>query len=103
FSAQREPEPFSWRSGEPGSEAEADSVIHHGPRIVRIEVKAGKTGSLKSLHALMSMRRWKRAVRLNMDTPSLTAVRAKTTTGDVAEYELVSLPLYLTERLPRLL
>jgi predicted AAA+ superfamily ATPase len=103
FSADHEPELFYWRRGERGSEAEVDHVMQHRTSIVPVEVKAGKTGTLKSLHALMSARRWKRAVRANIARPSVTRVRAKTTTGDEANYELLSIPLYLVEHLPRLL
>jgi len=92
-----------WRRAERGSEAEVDYVVQHGAALVPIEVKAGATGSLKSLHVLMAERKWARAVRFNADLPSLVEVRVKTRPGAAANYELLSLPLYLVEQLPRLL
>lgn len=103
FQANLEPGLFYWRRGKQGAEAEVDYVIQDGHRLVPIEVKAGATGTLKSLHALMAARRWKLAVRFNTDVPTLTAVAAKTTTGDESRYQLLSLPMYLVEQLPRLL
>jgi len=43
----------------PGAEAEVDYLVQQGTRIVPIEVKAGATGTLRSLHALMATRAWK--------------------------------------------
>jgi predicted AAA+ superfamily ATPase len=103
FAADREPELHYWRRGERGSEAEVDYVIQHGSKLVPVEVKAGTSGTLKSLHWLMAARRWRRAVRFNADLPSVVSVRAKTVAGTEAKYDLLSLPMYLTEQLQRLL
>jgi hypothetical protein len=88
-----EPKLYYWSRDTPGSEAEVDYLIQQGPRIVPIEVKAGATGALRSLHVLMAARAWKRAVRFNADRPSVTQVSTLTSGGDRATYELVSLPL----------
>ncbi|MFO9540663.1 DUF4143 domain-containing protein, partial [Legionella pneumophila serogroup 1] len=48
-----EPVLYYWHREEAGSSAEIDYVIQHGNKIIPIEVKAGATGSLKSLHVFM--------------------------------------------------
>ena len=51
----------------------------------------------------MAERKWARAVRFNAGLPSAVEVRVKTRPGATANYELLSLPLYFVEQLPRLL
>ncbi len=65
-------------------------------------MKAGRTGTLESLHLFMAERELPRAVRFNADRPSLTSVDMRTTTGRPARYQLLSLPFYLGGRLHRL-
>jgi predicted AAA+ superfamily ATPase len=98
-----EPKLHYWARETPGSEAEVDYVIQHGTHIVPVEVKAGATGTLRSLHVLMAARAWKRAVRFNADRPSVTQVSTLTTGGERATYELISLPLYLAANVGRIL
>lgn len=101
FPANQNPALHFWRRGERGSEAEIDYVIQLGSRLVPIEVKAGATGTLKSLHALMAARGWPLAVRFWGDRPDVTPVAVKTSTSRQAKYELLSLPHYLAEVLPQ--
>ena len=88
-----------------GVNAEVDFVTTVNGRIVPIEVKAGASGSLRSLHQLMGEKDLHLAVRLDLNPPSLQSIHTKipTSTGtrDV-HYQLLSLPLYLVERLPEL-
>lgn len=95
-----EPDLFYWTREQKGSAAELDYLYAHGPQVVPIEVKAGATGSLKSLHQFMAGRQLELGVRLNTDVASLVDVDVRTSTGAPARYRLLSLPLYLTERLP---
>ena len=85
--------------------AEVDYVLGLQGQIVPIEIKAGATGSLKSLHQFAGEKGVPLAVRFNSGLPSLetveTTIRQKTHTIDV-NYQLMSLPLYLIERLPAL-
>lgn len=86
--------------------AEVDFLLQVGRDIIPIEVKAGKSGSLKSLLELMHLRGWSRAVRCDTNPPSrddLSHARTRAESGEVTEFELVSLPLYLVEQIPRLL
>lgn len=86
--------------------AEVDYVAAFGGRIVPIEVKAGASGSLKSLHQFVAERRVPLAVRFDTAPPSVQTVRTtvrREGTPTRVEYRLVSLPLYLVERLPAVL
>jgi predicted AAA+ superfamily ATPase len=85
-----------------GSQAEIDYLIQHGGRILPIEVKAGATGRLKSLHQLMADRRFPLAFRVNSSPPVTTDIDVKTQKGDRARYRLVSIPLYLASEIRRL-
>lgn len=97
------PTGFFWKREERGSEAEVDYVVADGSRLVPIEVKAGSSGTLKSLHALMATRKWKLAVRFHDGPPQLAEVEARAAGLGLSKYRLLSLPLYLVEALPRLL
>ncbi len=86
--------------------AEVDFVQQYGDAIVPIEVKAGKSGTLKSLHELMRRRDLRQAVRFDTNAPIIEQVSHTPTRGEPGEkieFELLSLPLYLVEELPRLL
>jgi len=94
-----EPKLYYWVRDEKGSSAEIDYIIAHGNKIIPIEVKAGATGSLKSLHLFMELKKLSLAVRFNSDLPSKTQVAIK----DHREYTLLSLPFYLLGQIYRLL
>ncbi len=83
--------------------AEVDYVVELGGKIVPIEVKAGRVGTLKSLHQFVGEKAPALAVRFDASPPSLQEARAKVRTRDatrLVRYWLLSLPLYLVERLP---
>lgn len=103
FPTYVDPTLYYWTREETGSSAEIDYFIQHGANIIPIEVKAGKTGQMRSLHLLMSLRQWPLAVRFNADYPSLTPVSFNTALKTRAEYTLLSLPFYLIEQISRLL
>lgn len=98
-----EPALYYWHKDEKGSHAEIDYLIQHHNNVVPLEVKAGSTGSLKSLHVFMGLKRLSLAVRVNADIPSKTAVRVKDHAGNSIAYTLISIPYYLLSELPRLL
>ena len=92
------PQLFYWqRTG--GRQGEIDYVIQHGNRVIPVEVKSGSAGSLKSLHQFMADKRLNLAVRFNINLPSVENIKVKTTLGTPVSYRLISLPVYLTERL----
>ncbi len=86
-----------------GSEAEIDYLFQLNAQITPIEVKAGATGSLKSLHQFMASRGFELAVRVNIQKPSIVEVDVKTTKGIRAQYTLISVPFYLVGELRRII
>lgn len=98
-----EPALYYWQREEASSSAEIDYVIQHGNRIVPIEVKAGATGSLKSLHIFMGLKKLSIAMRINSDYPSKTNVDVKDNLGKSVNYTFISIPFYLMGQIDRLL
>lgn len=87
---------FFWEKG--GSRgAQVDYLLQIDGAVVPVEVKSGASGSMKSLHSFMAAKGLGRAVRLDTNAPSVQALRVETTAGEPVEYELLSLPLYMTE------
>ncbi len=86
--------------------AEVDFVISIGKKIIPIEVKAGKSGSLRSLQQLISSKDIKTAMRLDLNIPSRQRVRHKLTgpthSGQSVCFDLISLPLYFADEISRI-
>ncbi len=84
------------------SNAEVDFVVGIGGNIIPIEVKSGATGSMKSLHQFMGTKQAPFAIRFDTQLPSThtidTVINVKKQLKQV-QYSLISLPLYLVERL----
>jgi len=97
---------YYWIREEKNSNAEVDYLISQGTTILPVEIKAGKTGSLKSLHIYLHEKKMKYGIRLNLDQPSTgtfkTGISLKNATGEF-EYTLISLPLYLIGQIGRIL
>jgi len=98
-----EPRLHFWQREKSGSAAEVDYVISQGRRIFPVEVKAGKTGTLKSLHVFVRQKGWDVAVRFNADRPSLVDAETALSAGPKTPFQLVSLPLYLVGQTRRIL
>ncbi len=82
--------------------AEVDFVMGLGGRIIPIEVKSGASGSLKSLHQFMGNKQAPLAVRFDTNRPTVQRIDTATIINkrqQQVQYPLVSLPLYLVERL----
>lgn len=91
-----------WTRENKSSNAEVDFVIALNGEIVPIEVKAGAKGSLRSLHQFMGEKPATLAVRFDANLPSAQTVETVIRKDDrsvAVKYRLVSLPLYLVERL----
>ncbi|MCK4505554.1 MAG: ATP-binding protein [Candidatus Aegiribacteria sp.] len=95
------PELYYWAREKKNSSAEVDYVTVSGRNIIPIEIKAGKTGSLKSLHMFLKTKEKAFGIRFNMDLPSLTE-NVTGLSGENVEYKLLSLPLYLIGQYKRL-
>ncbi len=98
-----EPELYYWLREGKGSSAEIDYVIQHGSQVVPVEVKAGSTGTLKSLHLFMGLKKLSFAVRFNSSLPSKTEVQVKDSLGNDVSYTLLSIPFYMSGQVKRLL
>lgn len=80
---------FFWARDKKGSLAEIDFVISVGSEIFPVEVKAGKAGRLKSMRLFIQEKRARFGIRISQEKLSY--------------YDnLLSIPLYLIEQLPRL-
>ncbi len=97
------PHLYYWRRDEKNAEAEIDYVIAHKDQVIPIEVKAGKSGTLKSLHKFMEEKDKQIAVRFNSDIPRKGPVSIKNSSQTLIEYQLLSLPFYLIGQLHRLI
>ncbi len=96
---------FYWQREKRNSNAEVDFLFQMENNILPLEVKAGKTGTLKSLHFYVAIKNLKTAVRFNLDYPSSVTVNHKTqieNTIKEVRYRLISLPLYLVREIERL-
>jgi hypothetical protein len=102
FTGAAEPELFYWQRDKRDAEAELDYVHAVGARVCPIEVKAGASGAMRSLHQFMAERRLPLGVRLYAGPPQIHPVEAPVAAGRSVQYRLLSLPFYLTEHLPRL-
>ncbi|SCA64230.1 Uncharacterized protein SCG7086_CV_00010 [Chlamydiales bacterium SCGC AG-110-P3] len=103
FQPYIEPTLYCWHRERKGSNAELDYVIQHRNLVVPVEVKAGSTGGLKSLHLFMRSKGLRLAVRVNSGLPGVNEVDVTDQTGKRVSYTLLSLPFYLLEQLPRLI
>ena len=102
----RRPELHYWLRQARKGNAEVDYVISRGDWIIPIEVKAGRSGSMKSLLQFAHEKRPPLAVRFDTNPPSLQTIRhtIRTAAGlQPVTLQLLSLPLYAVETLPRLL
>lgn len=97
-----DPQLFYWqRTG--GRLGEIDYIIQHGSMVVPVEVKSGSTGKMKSLHQFMVDKNLDLAVRCNLSLPSIDEIQVKTTLGQPAAYRLLTIPIYMAERLDQLI
>lgn len=103
FPAYIPPSLYYWQRGKKGAEAEIDYIIQHENQVIPIEVKAGTTGTLKSLHQFVKEKKKTTAVRINSDIPTLNFLETKDILGSHIEYKLLSIPFYLIGQLHRLI
>jgi hypothetical protein len=71
-----------------------------------IEVKAGKTGTLKSLHVYLYEKKLETGIRFNLDKPSTGSFSISMQNmgeNKSLNYNLISLPLYFSSVLPNIL
>ncbi len=85
-----------WLREGKSNNAEVDYVIVEKGEIIPIEVKAGKSGTLRSLRQFMLKHNSKYALRFDLNLPTV-----QTIPNEETDYKLCSLPIYLVEVLGR--
>ena len=101
--AYESPKLHYWRREKRGAAAEVDYLIAHSNRIIPIEIKAGKTGTLKSLHVFVSEKGSGVGVRFNMDLPSKCSLLPSVKAENRVPFTLISLPLYMIAETNRII
>lgn len=80
---------YFWCREQKSSMAEVDFIVTVGSKIIPIEVKAGSTGHLKSLHLLMNEKNLELGVRVSQQPLGITE-------------KILSVPIYMVSEIPRL-
>jgi len=88
--------PAFWVREKKQSNAEVDFIVQSGSHIVPVEVKAGKTGTLRSLHQFVERSNHPFAIRLWAGP--LEKIEAFTPAGK--PYLLLNLPYFLAGKIP---
>ncbi len=100
-----DPELYYWIREEKSAGAEVDFLYQHRNRIYPVEVKAGKTGTLKSMQIFLFEKKLQFGIRFNMALPSIgtfkTGVQISGRKSELT-WTLMSLPLYMVSELGRL-
>lgn len=94
----RHPRLHYWLREGRQANAEIDFLLESAPSIIPVEVKSGASGSLKSLHQFVAVKKSPFAMRLDLNPPSLHQISVSALTPEGSkkvEYALYSLPLYL--------
>lgn len=95
-----------WLREARSANAEVDFVVSRGDVIVPVEVKAGKSGTLRSLLQFVQEKHSSLALRFDLNKPSIQAIRHQLRQADgvkPVECRLISLPLYLVGQTARIL
>jgi predicted AAA+ superfamily ATPase len=97
-----EPELFYWCREKRQAASEVDYVQVNSGIIFPVEIKAGKTGTLKSLQVFIKEKNLNFAMRFNADLPSLHRAEfaLPATPGT---FTMLSLPLYMVEEMHRII
>lgn len=98
---------YYWSREKKNANAEIDFLHQIGNKIYPVEVKAGKSGTLKSLQVYLAEKDQKTGIRFNMDMPNIgenltASINIKSEQRQL-EYTLISLPLYLAGFIKQLL
>lgn len=100
------PQLYYWSREEKSSNAEVDYLFQHKNQIYPLEVKAGKTGTLKSMQVFLYEKKLKTGIRFNMDLPTIgnfkTGINIPNKKTELS-WTLLSLPLYMVSELKRIL
>jgi predicted AAA+ superfamily ATPase len=108
YSSQGEnpPQLVYWLREGRKANAEVDFVLSSGPDIFPVEVKAGRSGTLRSLLQFAASGKSARAVRFDTNRPGRQQITHQVPVAGKNQqttYELLSLPLYAVGEIERLL
>ena len=95
-----------WLREAKSANAEVDYATANGSQVIPIEVKACKSGALKSLQQFVLNKNAALCVRFDLNPPDIGQIThaARVNGGSVpVPYTLLSLPLYMVEELSRIL
>jgi uncharacterized protein len=92
---------FFWVSESSNNNAEVDYLIPLGGRPLPVEVKSAAAGSLKSLHQFLWRAGLSTGIRLHVGPFADECLDVKMPEGELA-YRLLSVPIYLAEKLTAL-
>jgi len=87
-----------WQRDGASRNAEVDFLLQRGASVLPIEVKAGSSGTLRSLHQFMLKHPGKDAIRFDLNPPSVQMIETQVMSGrnqTTARYRLHNQPLYL--------
>lgn len=98
-----DPALYYWQREKSNSSAEVDYIIQHENQVIPVEIKAGTTGSLKSLREFVKEKKISLTVRVNSDKPSIFNAQISDHATQSLEYKLISLPFYLLGQIHRLI
>lgn len=87
------PELYYWAREKKNAAAEVDYVVSAGSQVIPMEVKSGKSGSLRSLHLFLKEKKLSLGVRFNSESPNVLKAD---------NFTLISLPFYLIGQWKRL-
>ena len=93
---------FCWARESANSNAEVDYLGASGGRVYPVEVKAGATGRLKSMHQFLAEKKTDFGLRFNGEKPSWVETGFPDNDGARRPFRLLSLPLYLASESRRL-
>ena len=93
---------YYWTREARNAAAEVDYLLAPGRQVIPVEIKAGTTGSLRSVHQFLNEKRRDFALRFNADSPSLLHDSKGLAGGTRIDYHLLSLPLYMVGQARRL-
>ncbi len=82
--------------------AEVDFLVEQDLKVTPIEVKAKKSGALRSLHQFAFEHKVEKALRLNLSIPAKETIETEISNNEgrhKVKYSLESLPVYLVEAL----
>lgn len=89
---------FFWTREEKNAQAEIDFIIPYKQYLIPIEVKAGLSGTLKSMHLFMEEAKHDMAVRVSSLPFSIEIVKLKT-----KNYRLFNIPFYAVSQIEKIL